>query len=160
MTQILTLLSVITLSFIDQIVKISVVNKLAPSGKFVIVKDILQFTYVENTGAIFGSLHNKTMGLAVVTLLIILTILALLLTKRIKSKFMYVCLVLVVSGGIGNFIDRMTRGFVVDYIEPLFINFAIFNFADCLVTVGAFSMMGYLVFDLVKDIRRAKHEKL
>jgi len=159
MTQILTLLSVVTLSFIDQIVKISVVNKLAPSGKFVIVKDILQFRYVENTGAIFGSLHNKTMGLAVVTFLIILSILALLLTKRIKSKFMYVCLVLVVSGGIGNFIDRLTRGFVVDYIEPLFINFAIFNFADCLVTVGAFSMMGYLVFDLVKDIRRAKNEK-
>jgi signal peptidase II len=64
-----------------------------------------------------------------------------------------------VAGGIGNIIDRIRLHFVVDYIEPTFIDFAVFNFADCLITVGAFVLMIYLVIDIVKD-EKTKKEKI
>ena len=62
-----------------------------------------------------------------------------------------------ISGGIGNIIDRIRLHYVVDYIEPLFVNFAVFNFADCLITVGAFLLIFYLIFDLVKDSKKNKN---
>ena len=61
-----------------------------------------------------------------------------------------------ISGGIGNIIDRIRLHYVVDYIEPLFVNFAVFNFADCLITVGAFTLIIYLIYDLVKDTKKSK----
>ena len=62
-----------------------------------------------------------------------------------------------VSGGVGNIIDRIRLHYVVDYIEPLFIDFAVFNFADCLITVGAAILIVYLIVDLVKDIKNNKN---
>jgi signal peptidase II len=61
-----------------------------------------------------------------------------------------------IAGGIGNIIDRIRLHFVVDYIEPLFIDFAVFNFADCLITVGAFVLMFYLLVDIIKDEKAKK----
>jgi signal peptidase II len=62
-----------------------------------------------------------------------------------------------ISGGIGNIIDRIRLHYVVDYIEPLFVNFAVFNFADCLITVGAFALIFYLIYDLIKDTKKSKN---
>lgn len=156
MARIITIISVILLSFIDQIIKIAVKNKLAPLKEFVVIKDIFRLRYVENSGAVFGSFQSNTKILAVITSVVIIITIYLLLSKKIKNRILYVCLVFIVSGGIGNLIDRISRGFVIDYLEPLFIDFAIFNFADCLVTVGAFAMMGYLIFDLFRETRKAK----
>ena len=63
---------------------------------------------------------------------------------------------LVISGGLGNVIDRILYGFVVDFIEPLFIDFAVFNFADICITVGAFMLIGYEIYDLVKEKKTKK----
>ena len=68
---------------------------------------------------------------------------------------MKISAVLIISGGLGNLIDRIFRGSVIDYIEPLFVNFAVFNFADCLVTVGAAILIVYLIYDLVKSVRKS-----
>lgn len=56
-----------------------------------------------------------------------------------------------IAGGAGNFVDRVARGFVVDYIEPTFVNFAVFNFADCCVTVGAALLIIKTVYDLIRE---------
>ena len=64
-----------------------------------------------------------------------------------------------IAGGIGNIIDRIRLHYVVDYIEPTFINFAVFNFADCLITVSAFLLIGYLIYDFVKDVKEKKKSK-
>ena len=69
---------------------------------------------------------------------------------------MYIAAILILSGGAGNLIDRVFRGFVVDYIEPLFINFAVFNFADILVCVGAAVLIVYLLYDMFRDAKRTK----
>ena len=79
-----------------------------------------------------------------------------LLTGKIRNKFYQVCAVMVIAGGLGNLIDRIFRGFVVDYIEVQFMDFAVFNFADILVTCGAFMIMGYTVYDLVKEQKLKK----
>lgn len=156
MTQVITVFTVFFLTMLDQVIKSAVTNRLAMDKEFVLIRNIFQLRYIENSGAIFGSFQSGAKLLAFITAMIILVTLYLLLFNRIKNKFLYVCLVLVVSGGTGNLIDRITKGYVVDYLEPLFMNFAIFNFADCLVTVGAFSMAGYLIFDMIRDMRKAK----
>lgn len=159
MLQAVTLLIIGLLTCVDQLIKVAVFGQLKPVGTKMLVDGFFQLRYVENTGAIFGSLESKTIILIIFTSIIVLVSLFLLLSKKIKPGFMYCSLVLVVSGGIGNLADRIFRGFVVDYFEFLFVDFAIFNFADCLVTVGAFSMMGYLIYDMVKDSRKVKNEK-
>lgn len=160
MTRIITLAVIAFLAGIDQIIKVAVVKNIMPKGELPILSGVLQLRYVENTGAIFGSLKNSTTILSFLTFFILTGCVFLLMSKKVPNKFLFSSLVLIVSGGIGNLIDRVTRGYVIDYIEPLFINFAIFNFADCLVTVGAFSMMGYLIMDLIRDLKDAKNEEL
>jgi len=159
MVQAVTLFIIALLTFADQLIEMAVVKYLKPVGSAMVINGFFRLRYAENTGAIFGSMQSRTTILAIFVSIIVLVSLFLLLSKKIKPGFVYCCLVLVISGGIGNLIDRVFRGFVVDYFEPLFINFAIFNFADCLVTVGAFAMMGYLIFDIIKDLRKAKNEK-
>ena len=73
------------------------------------------------------------------------------LTKRLEFGVAYSAITLIVSGGLGNLIDRIFRGYVIDYIEPLFVNFAVFNFADILVTVGAAILIVYLIYDTAKE---------
>lgn len=147
------------LSGVDQWTKAAVIKHLEPIGTSPLIDGFIRLHYVENTGAIFGSMRGNTVALAILTGVIIVVALYLLLSKRIQPVFLRVCMMLVTAGGIGNLIDRVFRGYVIDYIEFEFVNFAIFNFADCLVTVGAFSIIGYLIFDLVKDIRKAKNDK-
>jgi signal peptidase II len=81
------------------------------------------------------------------------------LTKKIKFGVEYVCTAAILAGGMGNLIDRVYRGFVVDYIEPLFIEFAIFNFADILVTCGAIVLVVWIIVDIIRESIREKAQK-
>ena len=78
---------------------------------------------------------------------------------KCRSYWLFWSLVVVAAGGIGNLIDRVLFGYVIDFIEPVFVDFAIFNFADCLINVGAASLILYLIADLVRESRRSKKEK-
>ena len=71
----------------------------------------------------------------------------------------YICGAVIIAGGIGNLIDRVFRGFVIDYIEPLFIDFAIFNFADILVTCGAAVLIFWLIFDMIRESKKEKEKQ-
>ena len=75
--------------------------------------------------------------------------------KKIKSKFCLVCAVMIISGGLGNLIDRVLKGYVVDFIDLQFMDFAVFNFADILVTVGAFALMFYVIADISRDRKKS-----
>lgn len=159
MIGIVTAVVIVALTAIDQIIKYFVCAYLEPIGSKIIVENFLQLSYVENTGAMMGLMQGKTSLLAVLAIIILVVLFALILTKKIKFGFIYCCLVMIVSGGIGNIIDRIFRGFVVDYIEVLFVDFYVFNFADCLVTVGAFLIIGYEIYDLIKDSKNKKAQK-
>jgi signal peptidase II len=146
----------VTLIGADQLIKFLVVENLKPILFVDVIDDVLRFQYVENTGAIFGSFSSHTIVLTIVSIILLAVVIFIIATKKTKSKLIDFFLLLMVSGGIGNIIDRIRLGYVVDFIEPLFVDFAVFNFADCLITVGAFSLMIYLIVDLIKDAKNNK----
>ena len=141
---------------IDQIIKLLVINYLKPVQYIDVIDGVLRFRYVENTGAIFGSFSTHTVVLTVFSIILLGFTIFFLVTNKNKNKLVNICLLLMISGGIGNIIDRIRLHYVVDYIEPLFVNFAVFNFADCLITVGAFALIFYLIYDLVKDTKKSR----
>ncbi len=159
MSVIFSIVFCLVLIGIDQGIKYLVIENLKPIEYFDVIDNILRFRYVENTGAVFGSFATHTLFLTVFSIILLAIVIYYLITNRNQSKFVNVCLLLMVSGGVGNIIDRIRLHYVVDYIEPLFIDFAVFNFADCLITVGAFSLIIYLVIDLIKDIKKEKAQK-
>lgn len=144
------------LTVIDQLTKYIAVSTVKIDGPKEFLFGLMQFRYVENTGAAFSSFSESTFLLSVFTVIVIIVGLIVLMTKKLKPMFVNICLLLILAGGIGNVIDRIRLGYVVDFIEPLFIDFAVFNFADCCITVGAFMLIGYEIYDLIKDYRQKK----
>ena len=156
MFQAISLAVIVTLTLIDRLTKYIIVSTVKVNGPKDFLFGTFQFRYVENTGAAFSSFSENTNLLSAITFVIIIVCLVLLLSRKIKPLFINICLLLVTAGGIGNLIDRIMYGYVVDFIEPLFIDFAVFNFADCCITVGAFMLIGYEVYDLIKEQKNKK----
>lgn len=157
MFQAVSLAVIAVLTVIDQLTKYAAVMTVKVNGPKEFLFGLFQFRYVENTGAAFSSFSDNTMLLTVATVIILAGCLILLLSKKIKSMFMNICLLLVIAGGLGNVIDRILNGYVVDFIEPLFIDFAVFNFADCCITVGAILMIIYQIYEIFSE-RKKKAE--
>ncbi|MCQ2460845.1 MAG: signal peptidase II [Clostridia bacterium] len=149
MTITITLVMVALLVGLDQLIKVLVIANVKPVAAVPFIDGIIQFRYVENTGAAFSILSEKTWLLSIITGVMILIGLLYLFLGKADNKLQYVSIVLVISGGLGNLIDRIFRGFVVDFIEYLFMEYAVFNFADILVTVGAVLLVVSVLF--VKD---------
>ncbi len=141
---------------IDQLTKYFAITYLEPIEYIDVIDNFLRFRYVENTGAVFGSFATHTLVLTVFSVFLLIFTIVYLVKNRDKSKFINICLLLMVAGGIGNVIDRVRLNYVVDFIEPVFVDFAVFNFADCLITVGAFAIIFYLIYDLFKDMKNNK----
>lgn len=150
MFQIISLIVIAFLAAVDQLTKYLIVTTVKVNGPLELIPGVLRFRYVENTGAAFSSFSDNTAVLTAATVIIIAVCLIFLFSRKISSKFAEICLIIIVSGGIGNIIDRIAFGYVVDFIEPLFVDFAVFNFADCCITVGAFMLIGYEIYDLIK----------
>ena len=158
MIQIVSLAVIAVLTAADQLIKYFVLTYLKPIGEKLVIPGVLRFTYVENDGAMMGLFGGKAQIMMWITVVIIAVLLALLMMKKIKFGFNYCCLVAIIAGGIGNLIDRFRLGFVVDYIDVLFVKFYVFNFADCLVTVGAFLIIGYQIYEIIRETKE-KREK-
>lgn len=156
MLQAATIMTIAFLIAIDQIIKFIVLKHLEPIGSITVIDKVLSLTYVENTGAAFGSFSGYTRVLSVFTALVLIVGLIYLLSGKIRSKIVYWGLTLIIAGGAANLIDRVGRHFVIDYIDPLFVKFAVFNFADILVTVGAFVVIIYLLYEIIRDSKNAK----
>ncbi len=156
MFQAISLAVIAFLIAVDRLTKYIAVSTVKIDGPSEFLFGLFQFRYVENTGAAFSSFSDKTEILTVATVIILIFCLALLFSRRLKPLFVNICLLLVIAGGTGNVIDRIAYGFVVDFIEPLFIDFAVFNFADCCITVGAFMLIGYEIYELIKERKNAK----
>lgn len=160
MIYLLYVVSMAALVGLDQLTKMQVASFVEANGPIEFLFGLFRLTYVENTGVAFSMFSGKTDVLSVVTAVILTgTLCALFISRKGKKKpvFLVISLILINAGGIGNLIDRVFNGFVVDFIEPLFVDFAVFNFADCCITVGAFLLLGYEIYDIVKDMKSKKH---
>ena len=134
----------------DQITKILATEYLKGKGPVSFIKGVVQFKYAENTGMAFSLFSGARWVFVALTLVACAAALWYIFSNRCKPLWLYWSIAVVASGGIGNLIDRAFYGYVVDFIEPVFIDFAIFNIADCAVTLGAVSLIAYLVFDAFK----------
>ncbi|VEE12215.1 putative signal peptidase II [Streptococcus anginosus] len=129
-------LVIVALIALDQWVKFEIVKNIQLGEVKPFIPKILSLTYLRNTGAAFSILENQQWLFAVITLVVIGAAIW-YLSKHIKgSAWLLSGLSLIIAGGIGNFIDRMRQGFVVDMFQLDFINFAIFNVADSYLTIG------------------------
>ena len=158
MFQAISLAVIVALTLIDRLTKYIAVSTVKIDGPKEFLFGFFQFRYVENTGAAFSAFSDNTKILTAVTVIIIAFCLILLLSKKLKPMFINVCLLLITAGGIGNVIDRIVYGYVVDFIEPLYIDFAVFNFADCCITVGAFMLIGYEIYELITERKNTKKD--
>lgn len=142
---------IIGIVLFDQRVKLWAVNVLSRVGTIPGINGIFQFTYAENTGAAFSMLSDMRFLLIAITLAAIIWIFFIL--RQISHPLGRVSLYLAIGGAIGNLIDRIRLGYVVDMIELTFMKFAIFNVADCFVSAGMILFAVYLVRVYIKGGR-------
>lgn len=149
---IIPLIAVVLLVAVDQITKYIALTQLKPIGSVTFIDGFMDFTFVENRGAAFGIFSGKTWLLLVISI-IICAVLVWAMTKMPKTKEyrkLRVTFVLILSGAVGNIIDRALRGYVVDFFEFTFIKWPVFNMADIYVVVGTIVMAVIIMF-FMKD---------
>lgn len=130
---------------IDQLTKYWASSSLA--GKSVpVIQDVFHLTYLENTGAAFGMGQNNNWFFILMSFVILAVIIVLLLKYKPKEPIARISAGLIISGAVGNLIDRLVRGFVVDFLDFRLISFPVFNFADCCIVIGAVLFMVYIFF--------------
>lgn len=144
----------------DQVIKYFVDIYLKPVSVKMLVPGFIQLHYFENDGAMMGMMSGKTEIMTVASVICMLLILAVILSGKFKFGVDYVCIVFMAAGGLGNIIDRVFRGYVIDYIEVLFVDFYIFNFADCLVTCSAFVIIFYEIYSVYKEYKNKKEKNV
>ncbi len=163
-TLIVAFSAILLLTSADQIIKYWAVGTLKDNGSREFLKigdiDIMHLTYLENDGAVFGSFSGMRWLLVTVTALLMIFCIYYMIKHR-NEKILVVCFTLIVSGGLGNIIDRIFRGgIVVDYLDLQLFDFAIFNFADCCVTIGATLLLVYIIFFDKSNMPKITEEKV
>ena len=138
-------ISILLLIVLDQAVKWYVVKEIPLGGMRSFIPKVVSLTYLKNSGAAFSMLENQQWFFTIITI-IAMGAAFVYLYRHIKgSLWLLLGLTLIISGGIGNFIDRVHQGFVVDMFHLDFMNFAIFNVADIYLTVGVGLLLIYLL---------------
>lgn len=131
----------------DQLVKVLVDAHIAPGGYVPVWDGVFHLTYTKNYGAAFSSFWGcRWLFVAIFILLSGLVVWAIVKKKLPFSRLELFCLAAVLAGGLGNVIDRVRLGYVVDMIAVDFMNFAVFNVADCFITCGAILLCLHLFF--------------
>ena len=132
----------------DQFTKYLTLANIALYEHVPFIPNFLGFTYVQNTGAAFSSFEGQQWLFLVIFAALTVGI----LWEYFKSpmpftKFDRWCIAAIYAGGLGNMIDRVRYGYVVDMIQTLFMNFPVFNVADCFITCGCFALLISLFFN-------------
>lgn len=135
---------------IDQITKLAAKSYLYPDKAVDFIKGFIEFRYAENTGMAFSLFSGARWIFVAFTTIIIIACIVYMFKKTQNNLWLYWTLGVLISGAAGNLIDRIHLGYVIDFINPTFVNFAIFNIADCAVTLGAVSLVAYLLTDMFK----------
>ena len=130
----------------DQITKYLTVANIALYEDVPFIPGLLQLTYVQNTGAAFSSFEGQQWLFAIV--FVVFT--AMVFYEYFKKSMSFTtmerwCIFAIYGGGLGNMIDRVRLGYVVDMIETTFIEFPVFNVADCFITCGCILLLAHLI---------------
>ena len=153
---IFTLIIVIATVVLDQLSKYLVLANIPLHGNGPVLPGVFHFTYIENKGAAFGMLAEHRWVFMIVSVLAIAAFVFYILKFRPTEKLLLLSMAFIIGGGIGNMIDRVWRGSVVDFIEVDFMSFAVFNVADIFVCVGCGLMILYVILSEVKEQKMKK----
>ena len=139
----------IILLCIDQISKLLVVNLLTKTESITIIKNFFYLTYINNDGAAFSILVGKRIFLILIAVLVIVMLIRYIKKNNIQNKLELVSISLIIGGSLGNLMDRVVRGYVIDFLDfKIFnYNFPIFNLADIFIVIGVFLL-------LLKELRK------
>ncbi|MBQ8496204.1 MAG: signal peptidase II [Clostridia bacterium] len=131
---------------LDQVTKTIVMNTMELYESIPVIENVFSFTYIHNYGAAWGMFSDQRWVFILLTS-IALIIMPILLYKYRKVHFLFsLSLSLIIGGAIGNMIDRIGLGYVVDFLQATFIDFPVFNVADICVVCGAIMMLIYIIF--------------
>ena len=147
MTYLFMCLLVAAIVAVDQWTKYLTTRNIDLFGKVEAIAGLFHLTYVQNTGAAWSMLSGMRWLFLAIFLVFAVFVIWEFITKRLPfTTFDRFCIVCVFAGGLGNVIDRVRLGFVVDMICLDFMDFPVFNVADCFITCGAIALMVSLVF--------------
>ena len=156
---IVSIILIVVIIGLDQVSKLLVCEYVKPVGSISILSNVLSFTYVENYGAAFGILKSERWFFIIVSLIMILAFMYLLFFKKVKNKWLIASSVLLIGGGVGNLIDRIFKGYVIDFISLSFFK-PVCNLVDYFITAGAVCLIMYIVFFYKeteqKEVKEAK----
>ncbi|MBQ6153117.1 MAG: signal peptidase II [Ruminococcus sp.] len=130
---------------VDQLTKYLIVTNVKPQGSSGFIPHLLSFVYSENRGVAFGLFQDATWLFIVLTSIVIVVFLFLLIKYYKTGKLFSIASALIIGGGIGNLIDRIRLGYVVDFLQLSFFN-PICNLADYAISIGTFLLIIYLLF--------------
>ena len=135
---------------LDQIIKFVVIQNMELYSSIIIIKNFFNITYVHNTGAAFSILSGNVVFLSLISLIVLVAIYIYLSKKKSFSKIQTITYSMLIGGIVGNMIDRIFRGFVIDYLDfsILKYNFPVFNFADICIVVSAIIL---LIFSIKEE---------
>lgn len=138
---------------IDQITKLWAVSQLRQADRVIsIIDGVFELRYTENPGVAFSMLEGQRWVFIPITVLIGGCILIMMLRSPLRRyKLFDITSVLILSGAIGNLIDRIAYGYVIDFLYFRLIDFPIFNFADCCVVIGAFLLFFFVLFGMKEE---------
>lgn len=145
---------------IDQLLKWLAVTCIRPEGSIPLLKiggkEWLNLTYQENTGAAFSILEGQQLFLIVLTSIIIIGLVVVMVMKKVKRKPYIWAFALMIAGGLGNLIDRIFLGYVIDFIDVRIINFAVFNFADICAVCGGILLFVFVIYDEIVEWKKRR----
>ncbi len=158
---ILAVITAVAALVLDQFTKYYISNNFVMAETKPLIPHVLGITYVYNTGGAWGMLKDQTWLLLSVTIVIMLVCIALLLKFGVKNKLMFWAITLILSGGVGNMIDRIFRGGkVIDFFDLLFMEYPVFNVADCAIVIGAGMLLLYFLIDMIKESKQKRMIKI
>lgn len=129
---------------LDLLTKYLVQKTMEPYQTIPVINNIFHITYVQNPGVAFGFLKGKTFFITAVSFVVILAVVFILIKYPIKNKALRVVLALILGGAVGNLIDRLRFGYVVDFLD--FRIWPVFNIADCAIVVGVVILAYLIIF--------------
>lgn len=141
---------------VDQLVKYWATVSLLPIITIPIIQDVFHLTYARNTGAAFSMLQGKRWFFILAAVIMTFVLIYVVKKKYVSGAVAYTAVALIISGTIGNLIDRIMFGYVVDMFDFRLINFAIFNVADCCLTIGTILLVIYILIIEPKQEKKKK----
>ena len=136
----------VVLVIADQVVKFLIRSNQELGESVPFIPHILNLTYYQNTGAAFSIFREHTWILALISAVVSVALVMVMVKRVFRHPAGQVILAVILAGAVGNLIDRVLFGYVTDMFQTIFINFAVFNVADCCLVCGVIAMMVYVLF--------------